>query len=208
MSEAPHGLDVLRKHLDPGVDHRLDVRAHALEVRRQRLDGGMGAAALDGAHARGIVRRAAVGEIVAVDGGEHDIAELHELHGARGVLGLLRIEPAVRVTGVDGAEAAGARAHRSHQHQGRRPCVPALPDVGALGFLADRGEPMLTHQAPDAGEPGPGRRPGLQPRRQPPGDDRGAGAAGGTLDAITYGGKALRRQVFLAAPRAGRCGDD
>src|SRR5881227_578698 len=34
------------------------------------------------------------------------------------------------------------------------------------------------------------------------------GAAGGTLDAITYGGKALRRQVFLAAPRAGRRGDD
>src|SRR5207302_1401118 len=29
MSEAPHGLDVLRKHLNPGVDHRLDVRAHA-----------------------------------------------------------------------------------------------------------------------------------------------------------------------------------
>src|SRR6202007_1224082 len=118
--------------LDPGVDHGLDIRAHALEVRRQCLHRGAGTAALDGAHARRIVRRPAVGEVVAVDRGEHHIAQLHQLDGARGVLRLLEVEPAVGVTGVDGAEAAGARAYRTHEHQGRRTRVPALPDVGAL----------------------------------------------------------------------------
>jgi hypothetical protein len=74
MCQSAHCLDVLRKHLDAGIDHRLDVRAYAAEVRRQRLDGGGWIAALDRGDAGRVMRRAPIGQIVAVDRGEHHVA--------------------------------------------------------------------------------------------------------------------------------------
>ena len=110
------------------------------------------------------MRGAAVRQIIAIDGGQHHVAQLHQLDGARGVLGLLRIEPAVRVAGVDRAEAAGARAHRAHEHDGGSARVPALPDVGTLGLLAHGGEAMLPDERAHGVVARTGGRPGLQPR--------------------------------------------
>ena len=67
MGQPPHGLDVLRKHFGPRIDDGLDIAQHALEIRRQRLDGGRGRAMLDGADAGRVVRRAAIGQIIAID---------------------------------------------------------------------------------------------------------------------------------------------
>ena len=106
-----------------------------------------GRALLDRADAVRVVLRAAVRQVVAIHRREHDVLEAHELDGVRDVLRLLGIEPAARVAGIHRAEAAGARAHRAHQHDGGRAGVPALADVRALRFLADRGEPMLAHDA-------------------------------------------------------------
>ncbi len=112
MGEAPNGFHVLREHFEAGVDHGLHVRQHALEVRRERLDRRLGAPLLDGTDAVRVVLRPAVGQIVAIHGGEHDVLELHELDGVGDVLRFFGIEPAVRVAGVDRAEAAGARTPR------------------------------------------------------------------------------------------------
>src|SRR5688500_575428 len=95
------------------------------------------------------MRRAAVIEIVAVDGGAHDVPESHQLHAARDVRGLFEIEPAAWIAGVDRAEAAGARAHRAHQHDGGRARVPAFADVRALRLFAYGGETVLAHDVPD-----------------------------------------------------------
>ena len=109
--EALDGLEILREHVEAGVDDRRDVGEVAGEVRRQRLDGRLRAARLDRADAVGVVARAAVGQIVAIDGRQHDVAKAHELDGARRVRDLVGIEPAARVARVDGAELARARAH-------------------------------------------------------------------------------------------------
>ena len=46
---------------------QVNIRQHALEVRRERLHRGVRSAPFDGTYTSGIVRRAAVGKIVAVD---------------------------------------------------------------------------------------------------------------------------------------------
>ena len=162
MRQAAHRFDVLREHVQAAVDDRLDVAQHALEIRRQRLDRGVGIESLDLADAGGEMRRAAVGQVVAIDRGEHHVLQLISCTVRRGVGRLLRIEPAARIAGVHGAEAAGARAHLAHQHDRGRAGVPAFTDVRALGFLAHRGEPMLAHRLPDRVEPRPAAPPAVR----------------------------------------------
>ncbi len=163
--EPLDGLEILREHVHAGVDDGRDVGKLAGEIRRQRLDGRLRAAGLDRADAIGVMARAAVGQVVAIDGRQHDVAKAHELDGARRVRDFVGIEPAVRVAGVDCAELARARAHRAHQHDRRSAVVPALADVRADRFLADRREPMLAHRRTQPLEALAGRHAGLQPRR-------------------------------------------
>ncbi len=205
MREAAHRLEVLREHVDPAIDHGLDVRAHALEIRCQRLDGGRGIALFDGADGRGVVGRAAVRKIVAVHGGEHDVAQPHQLHRTRNVRGLLRIEPTTRVAGVDGAEPAGTSADRAHQHDGGGAGVPAFADIGAFRLLAHRAQPMFADDAPDGRKGGTARHGRPQPTRLAGGGRVAghvrvpAGFPGSIPDPILDGGEALRSDVFFAA---------
>ena len=60
------------------------------------------------------------------------------------VLGLVRVERA-RHAGVDVAEGAGAGAGVAHDHEGGVLLLPALADIGAARFLADRDELVLAH---------------------------------------------------------------
>src|SRR5690606_36972447 len=130
----------------PRGDDGLDVGETAREVRRQRLDGRLGAARLDRADAGRVVAGAAVGQIVAVDGRQHDVFQAHELDGARRVLDLVRVEPAARVARVDGAELTRARADLAHEHDRGRAVRPALADVRAHRLLADGREPVRAHR--------------------------------------------------------------
>ena len=201
MRQATHGLDVLREDVESAVDDRLDVGHHALEIGRQRLDRGCGIEALDLAHARREVRGAAVGQVVAIHRRQHDVLELHQLHGARGIGRFVGIEPATRVAGIDGAEAAGARADLAHQHDRGGAGIPALADVRALRFLADRGEAVFAHGLLDRFEAATRRHrcpqpAGLAARRR----HRRARRSG--LDAVTDRRKPLGGLVFLAARAA------
>ena len=197
MGEPTHRLDVLREDLEPGVDHGLDVGRDALEIRDQGLDRGLRHQVLDGPHRGGEMRRAAVRQVVAVDGGQHDIAQTHQLHGARGVARLLGVEPAAWVAGVHRAETAGTGADLAHQHQRRGAGVPALADVRALGLFTDRRKAMLAHGAAHgfvvraAGE----RR--LEPARLAAGHTHRR--CGGGLDAVADRREPLRGAVLLAA---------
>eukprot|EP00967_Tisochrysis_lutea_P093905 scaffold136168_cov32-Tisochrysis_lutea.AAC.5 len=79
---------------------------------------------------------AAVGKVIAIDRGEHNIvnAPLHD--GSGSVERLIRIRRRGSRVGVDGAELAATGARVAEEHYGSRSPVPALADVGALRLLA------------------------------------------------------------------------
>jgi len=86
---------------------------------------------------------AAVGLVVAVDGGDDDVVELHEGELFGDAAGLVVID-GERFTGFDVAEAAGAGAGVAEDHDGCDAAGPALAHVGAAGFFADGEEVVLT----------------------------------------------------------------
>ena len=93
------------------------------------------------------LRRAAVGQIVAVDAGHDDMLEAELGRGGRDMLGLERIDRA-RHAGLDVAEGAGAGAGVAKDHHRRVLLGPAFADVRAGRFLAHGGEVELAHQPP------------------------------------------------------------
>ena len=38
MRQSPYGFDVLRKHIQPGIDDNFDMRLNAIEIGCQCLD--------------------------------------------------------------------------------------------------------------------------------------------------------------------------
>src|SRR6185312_2971124 len=163
MGEASHGLDVLRKDIESGVDDRLDVFEHSPEVRRQCFNSGRRIASLDRTDAGSVVAGAAVRQIVAIDRGKHDVFELHQLDAAGSVLRFVRIEPTTRVAGIDRAEAAGSCADRAHEHDRGGAGVPALADVRAFRLLADGSEAVLLDDPLDGLKADARGRPRAQP---------------------------------------------
>ena len=89
-------------------------------------------------HAREMLG-AAIREVVAIDRRDDDVIEAHLPDGfgdARRLVGIERH----RHAGRDVAEGAGAGADLAHDHEGGVLLVPALADIRAAGFLADRHE--------------------------------------------------------------------
>ena len=142
--ERRHGFEIVVEHVGPRRDHLLDRAVLAEEIRRQHLDRGGGAARADGADGLREMLRAAVGEIVAIDRGDHDVGEAELLRRLRDMHGLVRIERA-RQSGLDVAEGAGARAGVAQDHEGGVLLLPALADVGAAGLLAHGVQAVLAH---------------------------------------------------------------
>ena len=85
------------------------------------------------------LRRAAVGQVVAVDRGDDDMLEAQLGRGDRDMLGLQRIDRA-RHAGLDVAEGAGPGAGVAQDHHRRVLLGPAFADVRAGRFLAHRRE--------------------------------------------------------------------
>jgi len=87
---------------------------------------------------------AEVGQVVAVHGRDHRVLELHRpdrLGDAR------RLGDVVlgRTAMGHGAVGAVSRADIAQNHERRGPVLPALADVGAMGFLAHRVEIEIPH---------------------------------------------------------------
>ena len=199
VGQALDGFQVLRVGGQAGVQHLGHQLVPALEVGRQGLHRGVGHAAVDGADAGGVVAGAQVGQVVAVDRGQHHIAQIHQRHGVGHVGRLPRVQPALGVAGVDRAELAGARAHRTHQHQGGGAAAPAFGDVGALGFGAHGGQPVRLHDLHHVLVLGAGGQAHAQPRRLGPGVGQVAQGAG--LDAVQHGARAVDGDDLAAGHR-------
>ena len=148
MGQPLHRLNILRKNLDTRVEQCLDRRPITKEVRRQGLDRSLRIQCFGGTHHIGVMTRAAIGQIITIHRGQHHIFQAHQLDGLCRILRFLRIQPAPGVTRIDRAEPAGACADIAHQHDRGGTCTPALANVGTLGFLTNRGQPMLVNDAP------------------------------------------------------------
>src|SRR5207249_3722674 len=89
--------------------------------------------------------RAEIGKIVAIDGCDNGVLEVHlgyRLRDARRLGDVVRGRTSVG----DGAISAIAGAHIAEDHEGGGAVLPALADIGAVSFLTDGMEVELAHQ--------------------------------------------------------------
>jgi hypothetical protein len=142
----------------------------------------------------GVMLSPAVRQIVAVDRSQNHISKSHDRRCVRRVLDFPGIEPATRITGIDRAELAGAGADGAHEHQRGGAVIPALADVRAHRFFADRREALLANEAPESLEGLACRDTRLEPGRLR--ECRGLLPADAELDAVLDGRMALFRTVL------------
>jgi hypothetical protein len=83
------------------------------------------------------MRRAAVGQVVAINGSNHSVRQIQMSHSLSDVTRFLRVKLPRRAF-ANCAKAAMARANIATQHKCRRPISPALENVWAFCFLANR----------------------------------------------------------------------
>src|SRR5271157_4189939 len=108
--------------------------------------------------------RPAIGKVVAVDRGHHDMREAESGDRVRDPRRLALVERA-RQAGAHVAEGAGAGAGVPHDHESRVALTPAFADVGTSSLLADGGELELAHEAQRLGVDRRAGRPDAYPGR-------------------------------------------
>ena len=165
MLEPGDRFEVVVEHLGPGFEHDVDQVGPTVEVRGEHLDRGAGSAA-NGQDALPKVLGAAVRQVVARDGGDHDVPQAQALTGFGEAFGLVDRDR-LGVSALDGAEAAGPGAHVAQDHECRRPAGPALRAIGAPRTFADSFEAELVDQASRERHAPRGRDRPLEPFRQP-----------------------------------------
>jgi hypothetical protein len=166
LVQPRHRLGVVvvdvRLRLEDGADRSLS----ALEIRDQHLDRGLRAARLDLADRLGKCPGAEIGEVVAIDGREHDVLQPHRRRRFRNTLRLRGIELRRPPVG-DGAVGAVPGADIAENHEGRGAVLPALADVRAMRFLAHRVEVQVAHELLEAQVVRASGRLHLEPGRLP-----------------------------------------
>ena len=145
MGQPFDGFQILRVGDETRVEHAGDLLEVAGEVRRQRFHRRVRRACMNRANARGIVRGATIGQVIAIDRSQHHVFQSHQDHRIGHVAWLGMVQPAVGVARADRAEFARARADFAHQHQGGGAAAPAFTDVRALGFDADGVQLVAAH---------------------------------------------------------------
>jgi hypothetical protein len=162
-----------------------------------------GAALPDGADAIGEVLCSAIAQVVAVDAGDHDIAQVQGTDGHRQSLRFGGVHRQ-RTTVGDVAERATAGADIAEDHEGGGAAAEALADVGATRLLADRVQAVLPQRAAHRIEAlaAGGRRtdPVRLGQRGVGGDDADRIARGLARRALLLAGD----QAHASAPEAGR----
>ena len=125
--------------------------SHAAKIRHEHFDRGCRRGFHDLLDAINEVRGTAVAQVVAVDAGHHDVAQLEQRDRFGQVLRLLAIRrerPAVRHI----AERTAPRANVAQDHERRRALAEAFGDVRARGFLAHRVQILVAQDALDVVE--------------------------------------------------------
>ena len=121
----------------------------AREVGDEQLDAAAGQGRVDRAHRLGVQPGALVGQVVAGHAGDGRVAQAHRRHGLGDPARLVAVE-GERLAGVDLAEVAAPGAGVAADEEGRLAVLPALEDVGAAGFLADRVQALALHEGASA----------------------------------------------------------
>src|SRR5207244_10276200 len=150
--------------VSPLGDHSVDLPHLAAEGGCEHLHLAAGREPPDRADHADERARAEVGEVVAVDAGDHGVAQAHPLDGLRYAQRLERVD-GLRLAGLDVAEAAAARAGVAEDHERRGAAVPTLADVRAGGLLADGVELVALDHALQLEVARSARRADLEPRR-------------------------------------------
>jgi hypothetical protein len=171
---AADRLDVVVEDVRTCLHDRPQRPVGAIEVRDEDLYAHLWALAAKGSYGLGEDVRAAIGQVVAGDAGHDHVLEVHLADGLGDAARLVLVVPG-RATGLDGAEAAGARAGVTEDHDRCRALLPALPDVGAAGLLADGVQGQVAQDALEVVIVGAGRQPGPDPLGVPTHGHRSVG---------------------------------
>ena len=108
--------------------------------------------------------RTAIGEIVAVNRGDNDVGKAELEGGLRDVLRLVWVERTGHA-GFHVTEGAGTGAGIAHKHESGVFLVPALADIRAAGFLADRNQAVFPDDVACFGITARARRSDTDPGR-------------------------------------------
>jgi hypothetical protein len=148
--EASDGFEVMVEDVGPAGEDGIDGFVEIVEIRGEDLEDGVGVALADGFEGEAEVVGAAVGKVIAGDGGDDDMAELEAGDGFGDPSGLVGFE-GEGFGGGNGAEAARAGAAIAGDHEGGGGAAPAFPVVGATGAFADGMEAEFIEEATGAG---------------------------------------------------------
>ena len=146
LVQPRNGFGVVIEHVGPGIEHRVERLLVALKIRNQDFDPAFRQARPCFADRSREDRRAAVREIIAIDGGDDDVVQVEDLNRVRypgGFAGIDRAGAAVRHRAIR----ARARADVAQDHERRGAMVPAFADVRAARVLADGVQVEAPHQA-------------------------------------------------------------
>ena len=73
MCQTFHGLNILCKYLDSGINNDLDMFHGPVEIRRQSLNRRLRVLFLDFLNTGSVVGGASIGQIITIDRRNHDI---------------------------------------------------------------------------------------------------------------------------------------
>ena len=163
--EPGHRLQVVVEDIRYGRAHEpvQGDRLPAAEVGHQDLQQRLRTARPHRLQAGREVSGTAIAQVVPVHRGDDDIAQTHGGNGLGQVVGFGRVgRPGAAVRHV--AERAAAGADIPEDHEGGGAVVEALPEIRAIGLLADRGELCLAQESPDPRDLRTRRNLGTNPR--------------------------------------------
>ena len=107
---------------------------------------------------------AAVFQIVARDGGDHDMFQFHSRHRFGHALRFIRFQRE-RLRGCHRAESARARATIARNHECGCPLAPTFPAIRTLRAFTNRVQPQIRNQCLGGKENRVRRQPHFDPRR-------------------------------------------
>jgi hypothetical protein len=134
--EAADGFQIVIVYVGAGGEDGLDGGVVVKEIGDQNFNDGFGVEPADFFDGLAEVAGAAIGQIVAGDGGDDNVFEVEAAGGFGDAGRLVRFE-GEWFGGGDGAESAGAGAMIAGDHESGGGLAPAFPMVGAFGALAN-----------------------------------------------------------------------
>src|SRR5579862_6285973 len=124
------------EHFGLGVEHDVERGQITRKVAGEAFDFSLGNEFVNQPYGAREDRGDAVGEVVAVDGSEHEVAPAEIPHRFRDPHWFEPIHFATRTTGFYVAEVAASRARVAEDHDRGRAGAPTLADIRAERFLA------------------------------------------------------------------------